>query len=221
MPRVALNIQPCPAAEQLANALITETHTDLAGARILWLTTTGKVACKPKVLNPFERYLSSALDGADDPDVDEGYDVVATLNDQDWLLAGRARKQAAMIDHILSHLERVPSDEEDSSLAWRIIKHPIEEFPGVVARHGLWTDTLVAFGATVSRQLPLPVGEGTAPDEEDGPPDEEDDAAEGDPSPATPVGQTNGRGRRAGRAADGLLYADVREAIAAAEPTAD
>jgi hypothetical protein len=205
MPREPMTIRPLPAAEKLAAELIEAHHPDLAGAKMLWLVTTGKVRCKPKVLNPFERYLSSALEDAGvEPDLADGYDLVCTLNDQDWLLAGRGRVQAAMVDHLLSHIERVASDDEDSTLAWRILKHPVEEFPGVVRRHGLWTDVLKSFGAVVSRQIPLPIdGEVVAVD---GVPVAAGDRRRGRQD-APP---TDGDGER------GLLYDDVRSAIATA-----
>lgn len=148
-----ITISPLPQAEAVAQTLIAEHHTDLVETRLLWLVTDGKCKCQPKVLAPFERYLSSALEEDAEPSVTDGYDLVCVVNETDWAIARGNGTDAALVDHLLSHIERHVDDDEQ--VTYKIVKHPIEEFPDVVHRHGLWNGALREFGV-LARQLPLP-----------------------------------------------------------------
>lgn len=151
-----ITIQPLPAAKAIAAELIRADHPELKEAKLLWLVTTGKVKCAPKVLNPFERYLSS---GDVDPTVEDGFDLACIVNEELWdylAVTNGAEGRRALVDHLLCHIERQVDDE--GTVVWKIAKHPIEEFPDVVRRHGLWRPELRDFGALV-RQLALPTPE--------------------------------------------------------------
>lgn len=144
-------MQPAPAVEHAARALIAAHYPDLAAAKLLYLETNAKAKCAPKVLVPFERYLSSG----EEADVDEGHDLVLVVNDVEWAYFAGRGKGAALVDHQLAHV--VAGTTDDGSRVWTIGKHTVEEFPEVVQRHGLWHPRLQAFGA-VARQLRLVEG---------------------------------------------------------------
>lgn len=86
-----------------------------------------------------------------------GCDALLLLNWLEWELEERDEAwRRALVDHELSHLaERLDGDCEPvvdwhGNKCWRIRKHDVEEFAGVVARHGLWTRRLQALGRTVA-----------------------------------------------------------------------
>lgn len=66
-------------------------------------------------------------------------------------------QQLALVDHELSHL-RVDYDD-DGTPQLSIRAHEVEEFGGVIERHGLWGSDVAAFGSQVHEQLALAVDE--------------------------------------------------------------
>lgn len=92
-----------------------------------------------------------------------GFDAVLILNEEHWRIL-QPEQRLALVDHELCHLapaldantldQRV--DAHGKKL-WRIRKHDIEEFRGVVERHGLYKSDLSDFvkAAAQSKALPL------------------------------------------------------------------
>ena len=85
------------------------------------------------------------------------------------LLNGRVFKdlkpeqQKALIDHELCHaapaLDEHGSQKEtpDGFKLWRIVKHDLEEFRAIVARHGFWKGDLQLFAREVLRASDMPL----------------------------------------------------------------
>jgi hypothetical protein len=145
----SVSIWDCRELRERSEALIAKHHPHLADKQILYLRTDAKTKCQPKLLGPFERFLSSG----DAESVDEGAELVLVVNDQDWLYVCDTGKADAMADHLLSHVEEQEDKDGEKFLA--IVKHPIEEFHDVITRHGLWRSELRHLGDIV-RQLELP-----------------------------------------------------------------
>jgi hypothetical protein len=154
----SITIQELPRAQHIARELIAEQYPELASARVLWLVTSAKAKCKPKVLSPFERYLSSGE--AQDPAA--GYDLVCVVNETDWGMVCNTGRERALVDHLCAHVERVTDDEGTET--WKVKGHDVEDFHQVVERHGAWHPRLRDFAHALQRQLPLP----TAPVEPQG-----------------------------------------------------
>lgn len=155
-------IREAPEVQAIAAEVMAEAHPDLTSARVLYVITNGKAKCRPKLLNAFERYLSSG----DRQDVLDGYDLVVVLNDESWDLLRATERERAYLDHVLSHVNRVVDD--DGSERWEVTTaHPLEEFPEVVARHGLYHPGLRDL-ARLTRQLPLPDVVPASPPPDDG-----------------------------------------------------
>lgn len=76
-----------------------------------------------------------------------GFDALLELNRVQWVFLEPAQK-LAVIDHELAHLDfqrdenGFPKVDGHGNFKMRTRKHPVEEFPEIVARHGAWTDTL-------------------------------------------------------------------------------
>jgi hypothetical protein len=225
-----VTIQRCGRAAAIAQDLIGEHYPSLGEAKLLWLLTSAKAPCRPKVLGAVDRYLSRALELEPDeePDVADGHDLLCLINDDLWTFLDTVGHRIAYVDHMLAHVSRTVSARND--VVWHIDKHPVEEFPAVVGRHGLWTAKLRDLAAAAGHQLPLPepradleahlVADGAAP---------EDAAAAGaavaevltERQPVMP----GRRRRRGGSPAENgtvsegqpgeMLYSDVRQEIAA------
>lgn len=133
--------------EVVAEALIERHHPHLTDARLLYLQTDARVKCQPKVLGPFERYLSSGSATS----VRAGYHFALVVNVDVWAGLDDGRK-AALVDHLLAHCGRIEDDH--GRTVWVVNPHLIEEFPEVIRRHGLWRPVLQDLGAVI-RQLPL------------------------------------------------------------------
>jgi hypothetical protein len=150
------NIRRCPAAAEIAASLIADHYPALQEAKLLWLLTSQTAQCRPKVLGPLDRYLTAALeaDAEIEPEVEDGYDLVCLLNETEWDAADTTGRRRAFIDHRLAHISRTISPRDD--VVWHIDRHPVEEWPEVVARHGAWTPKLRELVAAAGQQLPLP-----------------------------------------------------------------
>jgi hypothetical protein len=142
-------------AERIAQELIAQHYPKLAEARLLWLETNGKAKCTPRVLNPFERYLSSGTAGA----VADGYDLVCVLNTDEWAYHTARGSECAVLDHLLAHIVR--GADADGNVVWTVRPHEVEEFTVVLQRHGPWHARLQEFGRIV-QQLRLPEEPGAA-----------------------------------------------------------
>lgn len=91
------------------------------------------------------------------------YDFIILLNQEVWHEPDFSReKKLALVDHELCHadvmlnkeFERV-RDERDR-LVWRVKKHDIEEFRGVVERHGCYKADLELFAKALLKKKHSP-----------------------------------------------------------------
>jgi hypothetical protein len=80
------------------------------------------------------------------------YDFVVVLNKEVWNSPQwDNEKKKALLDHELSHAAPTLDDDGEQKmdakgrLVWRIVKHEIEEFRGVVERHGAYKADLEKF----------------------------------------------------------------------------
>lgn len=79
------------------------------------------------------------------------YDFIIVLNRESWEMFSEAQR-LALVDHELSHAAPVidektgePVYDERERKCWRNRRHDIEEFTGIVARHGLYKLDLERF----------------------------------------------------------------------------
>ena len=71
-----------------------------------------------------------------------------------------AEQKLALIDHELSHAGQATEDDgetlkfhKDGTPVWSIRAHDLEEFCGVVARNGLWSEDIAAMARTIIDRL--------------------------------------------------------------------
>lgn len=67
-----------------------------------------------------------------------GYDLLVVINRHAWGYLS-PEKRIALVDHELSHFERI-DDSQGNVKSWGLLDHDVEEFIGVVKRHGLWRE---------------------------------------------------------------------------------
>lgn len=87
------------------------------------------------------------------------FDFVILLNKEVWNDAEfTAEKKRALIDHELCHATRVESQDGEPKLdergrpVFRLVKHDIEEFRAVVARHGCYKRDLELFAEALLKK---------------------------------------------------------------------
>jgi hypothetical protein len=118
---------------ELAAELILEVHGHLSEAKICYLFRTDEwtkkggryVYGKASKVPEQWRYLS-------------GYDLLVVINQSVWTTLTPERR-AALVDHELCHFERI-DDAAGNVKSWTLVDHDVEEFIGVVRRHGLWKE---------------------------------------------------------------------------------
>lgn len=132
----------------LVNDLISKVHDHLTNARIVlawnlsWgADVDGKVILgKAKKCSDLDRELAE-------------FDFVIMINRDFWDEANVAQRRALM-DHELSHCAVTmdgddPKVDEKGRTVWRMRKHDIEEFSGVVLRNGIYKQDLEVFYAAL------------------------------------------------------------------------
>jgi hypothetical protein len=136
-------------------------HRDLRNARIVPAWMIGQKADKDGRVKLGAMKKASELDRQL-----HGHDAILLLNQEHWRVLSEAQRRA-LVDHELCHLapslnsNTLEQNYDAHGLPlYRIRKHDIEEFRGVVDRHGLWKNDLVNFvQAAVERERPRLFGE--------------------------------------------------------------
>jgi len=133
--------------------LVEEWHEEIAQARIAlaWVTSW-----KPDVDG---RLVLGKCKKASDLDRElAAFDFVILLNKDFWQDARvTERQREALLDHELSHAavkhdkDGEPVVDEKDRQVFRVRKHDLEEFAGVVERHGLYKRDLERFAASIDR----------------------------------------------------------------------
>jgi hypothetical protein len=153
--RIPLTFRAAPEVEEIARPLIRAHHQHLIHARVRYLfrSTPEKVDGKPclgtaRKISGLNAYLSGDDDG-------EAFDGMAHVEPEPYFLvtmceplwdALEPSQRIALTDHELSHLFI-----EDGK--YGLIGHDLEEFIGVVHRHGLWITNVEAFASVVMRKV--------------------------------------------------------------------
>lgn len=91
------------------------------------------------------------------------FDFIIVLNKEFWQEFD-AKQKLALTDHELWHAAPKMSEDtgeqvhdERGRKVWRLRKHDIEEFIGVVKRHGLWKKDLERFAAAIREKRKAPL----------------------------------------------------------------
>lgn len=107
-------------------------------------------------------------------------DAYIFVNGDQWPFFTDSQK-LALVDHELYHIRPVLDGEEqkrddNDNLKWTCVGHDLEEFAGVIRRHGLWREDIQDFASQV-KQMELFPGSWTPAEDEAG--DEAGDEVEG------------------------------------------
>lgn len=129
----------------IAAGLITDVHDHLAEARIIYLFRAGDWKSKGKVT------LGQAGKVPEQWQYLTGHDLVVIINGDAWP-ALTDRQKVALVDHELCHFEKGIDAAGDPK--WCLVSHDVEEFTGVIQRHGLWTPDVEQF-VSEAQQLRL------------------------------------------------------------------
>lgn len=146
----------------IAHELIDAHHEHLRDAPIVYLFTdirSGKgcqVAGKVTKVTGKAAYLAYlALPvpsmNAEPHDPTVGF-LCVEIDDATWDMMNESERRA-LVDHELSHCDWAPNN--DGIMAPVVLPHDVEEFRGVIDRHGLWTTRLFDFAQSARRQLEI------------------------------------------------------------------
>ena len=143
---------PGPEMYALLGRLIQRDHEHLRNARIALAWST---AWKPDVDG---RVTLGRCKRVGDPDREiMGLDFVILLSADFWQHSDVSDAQReALLDHELSHAEVAydpagePQEDEHGRVVYRMRKHDVEEFSGVIRRHGLYKRDLEDFAAALN-----------------------------------------------------------------------
>lgn len=117
---------------EVAAKLISEVHSHLAEARICYLFRTDEWIRKERQI------YGKAYKVPEQWMFLSGYDLLVVINRDAWGYLS-PEKRMALVDHELSHFERI-DDSAGNVKSWGLLDHDVEEFVGVVRRHGLWSE---------------------------------------------------------------------------------
>jgi hypothetical protein len=145
-------IDPAPEVQEIAERLLRAYHQDLLEARFLSYFTTAAAPCTPQKCKPLMRYgFSKHIPNCPRASVDEGPDFLLLVNSEEWQVLLPTQREAK-VDHFLNHLVRETT--KDGGIKFVLIPHPFEDFPSVIARHGLYSHEATTM-AQVMQQLSL------------------------------------------------------------------
>ncbi len=137
-------------AEKMAEGLISKYHPHLVGIKIAYLfkqRDDPSMAPKPKRLREGRRFVlgkARRVTKIYQPLLDQHYEFVIEFDRDQWQLLA-LDQQVALVDHELSHCG---VDVQGCYMK----QHDIEEFRGVVERHGLWKDDIKPFVQSAEQQ---------------------------------------------------------------------
>jgi len=138
---------------QIATRLIAEVrdHTDirhLQFAEILWLYTSKALKDRGRSVVAKVTKVSELAQAMMVGDSDEGVpDFVVVVSADKWETLTE-QQQAAVVDHELCHMYMA-----DCAIP-TLLPHDLQEFRGVVERHGLYTSDLSMMAASMQMSLP-------------------------------------------------------------------
>lgn len=152
---MAASWAPAPQVARLATQIMGHHHLHLAGAPIVYVfrdppaTSHGRLVLgKARRVTGLSAFLVALAAGqVDDREISDDVDdtfFVMEIALGPWSKATDEEREA-LVDHELSHFD---IDPENGAL--RIRGHDIEEFTGVVERHGLWSPDVRRFAGVCS-----------------------------------------------------------------------
>jgi hypothetical protein len=142
--------------EDVAEKLIAETHTDLAGVPIKYMFRDKAQRVRGRVELGLSRRVTGAnaalvgLVGRDKPEIDEFFVVIIAYDTWTGL---NAKQRAALVDHQLSYFTIEQPEDTDKGARMGIVAPDVEEFTAVVERHGSWRPS-IEFFARQAKQIP-------------------------------------------------------------------
>jgi len=145
--------------EHIARKCIATHHKHLVEANIRYLFRDGPWSSKDRTtwgraikVTARERHLT-------------GNDFCIVINTKVWK-AIEYHQQVALVDHELSHCGRKADDDDDGNPVWYEVSHSIEDFVGVIKRHGLWSEDVQRIARAIEQhQLPSLLDHGLEDDE--------------------------------------------------------
>jgi hypothetical protein len=159
-------VEPKDDAYKLLTQAVNDWHLELANCRIIlaW-------RCNWKHNTDGHLVLGMCVRASELQKELAAYDFVILLNREVWEDAEfTTEKKLALIDHELCHAAPAISEDDGTQkldskgrLQWRIRQHDIEEFRGVVERHGCYKADLERFARALVKREDLPLFEGEAP----------------------------------------------------------
>jgi hypothetical protein len=158
--------KPEPQAYRLLDEIREAYHDDTSEARIALAWRKG---LKPDVDGKL--ILGKCVKASDLQRELVEWDFVILLNEEVWNDAEfTVDQKKALLDHEMCHAARAYDDEGEPKIdakkrpVWRTRKHDLEEFTGIVERHGIWKHDLERFAEAIMRKRrPLLPGLGDAP----------------------------------------------------------
>ncbi len=137
-----------PEVADIASALISDVtcHHQLAEANIIYLFRSGNWKSKGRTK------LGSASKLPEQYQLLTGYELMVVVNKDTWWALDEKQK-FALVDHELCHFCREEDDKGETK--WTIVGHDVEEFSGVIRRHGLWEPGVKAFAKEAQRQMSI------------------------------------------------------------------
>ncbi len=132
--------------EPIARRLINEVHPGLAEATILYLFRNGEWSSKGKDV------LGQAAKVPEHWKCLYGYELMIVINARAWINLSE-RQKAALLDHELSHFCK--EEDKKGYAKYSVVPHDVEEFSGVIERHGLWKNDVKRFAEVVQTQLSI------------------------------------------------------------------
>lgn len=156
---ILVNPNDDPEAYKLMDEIREEQHSDIAAARIAcaWRVRQKADVDGHLVLGKCVKVSDLYKEFAD-------FDFIIVLNKEVWdSIEFNREKKLALLDHELCHAAPAESDDgeliydERGKQVFRTRKHDIEEFQGVVARHGLYKRDLERFAEVILKKKRQPL----------------------------------------------------------------
>ena len=140
-----------PEVEMIARSLLVSEHSELLEAKIRYLFREGDWSTRDKetlgqaqLLTGKQHFITKL-------------DFVITINKDAWTVLTN-NQRIALVDHELSHCCR-GEDDKFGNPTWYIQGHDVEDFIGVINRHGYWTPTLRRFDEAGQKYRQLTIQE--------------------------------------------------------------
>lgn len=149
---MAKGYTPAPEVQAIADKLIDKYHDHLRRVRIKYVFVTELVKSRGRYIWGKARKISGLnawLATPEDERSDEPNPFFVMEIILPWWNRLEPKARIALVDHELCHFS---TDDEDKPL---LLPHDLEEFTGVVQRHGLWRPE-VEFFIEAGRQSSLP-----------------------------------------------------------------